>query len=322
MTPEVLEISLSRGEIYSAYFFYGEEDFLIEEAQEKLCAAVLKDGIRDFNLDILYADEVDGRQVVARANSYPMMAERRMVILKDFHELEEKEVVYLYLEKPSPKTVILLVSLEDDKNLREKTVAVHFGRMRDSDLPSWISQRVSKYKKNINSDACEFLLASVEHSLHALDREIEKLVVYVGDKTTIDGDDVRAVVGISKVYNLYELRKAVGNRNLPRSIEIVERMMDFGERPERIIAAITNHYIDLLKLAGAQKRRMSEQDLARVLHAYPARVREYLGYLRYFSTADLERSFSHLAAADEKIKFTSESPRAVMTVLLHELLLT
>lgn len=322
MTPDGLKSSLGRGEIYPAYFFYGEEDFLIEEAQEKLCAVVLKDGIRDFNLDILYGDEVDGRQVVARANSYPMMAERRVVILKDFHELQERDVVYLYLEKPSPNTVLLLVSPEDDENLHEKTVAVQFRRMRDSDLPSWVSERVGKYEKQINSEAYEVLLAYVEHSLRALDREIEKIAVYVGEKKTIEGDDVRAVVGISKVYNLYELRKAVGNRNLPRSIEIVERMMDFGERPERIIAAMTNHYIDLLKLAEAQKRRMSEQELAKVLHTYPSRVREYLGYLRYSSKADLERSFSYLAAADEKIKFTSESPRSVMTVLLHELLLT
>jgi DNA polymerase-3 subunit delta len=157
-------------------------------------------------------------------------------------------------------------------------------------------------------------------SLRTLDSELEKIAVYVGEKKTIEGEDVAAVVGVSKSYNVYELTKAVGDRNLKRSLEILERMMDFGEYPPLMVAALTKHFMTLLKLAEGRRRKMSESDIATSIRSSPRRVGEYMSQLRRYSPADLEKSFAPLARADEKLKFTSEDPRSVMTVLLHELI--
>jgi len=302
------------------YFFYGEEDFLIDEAVDSLIAEVLPQESRSFNLDVLYGNEVDARDVVAHANSFPMTVDRRVVILREYERLEDREILQSYVQNPSPTTVLVLVSKKTDAAIRGKTATVEFRRLYDSELPAWITERGSLYGKRISRDASELLIMYVGASLRALGSEIEKIAIYVGEKKTIDGEDVAAVVGISKSYNVFELTKAVGDRDLKRSIEILERMMEFGEYPPMMVAALTKHFMTLLKLAEGRRRKMSESEIAASIRSSPKRVGEYLTQLRQYSPADLEKSFSSLARADEKLKFTGEDPRSVMTVLLHELI--
>jgi DNA polymerase-3 subunit delta len=320
MTRQDFYTALRQKKFEPVYFFYGEEDFLIDEAVDSLIAGVLPEASRSFNLDILYGNEVDARDVVAHANSFPMMAERRVVVLREYERLDEDELIHSYVESPCPTTVLVLVAKKTDPTIRGKAAAVEFRRLYDSDLPSWIAERSSLYGKRISRDASELLVMYVGGSLRALDSEIEKIAVYVGEKKAIDSEDVAAVVGISKSYNVFELTKAVGDRNLKRSLEILERMMEVGEYPPLMVAALTKHFMTLLKLAEGKRRRMSESEMAASIKSLPRRMGEYMNQLRQYSSADLEKTFAPLARADEKLKFTSEDPRSVMTVLLHELI--
>lgn len=300
------------------YLFWGEEDFLIDEAIESLTNEVLRDGNRDFNLDVLYGDDVDPREVIAHASSFPTMTERRVVILKDFDQLSEKKLVSTYVENPCESTILVLVSRKTDHSLHGKVTEVQFPRRREYELAQWISERAARHGKDVSPEACELLNVYVGNSLRALASEIEKLVIHVGEKKAIDLDDVRAIVGVSRTYNAFELTTAVGNRDLPRAIEILKRMMDIGESLPFIVAMLTKRFMDLLKLADGRKRKMSQRELAAIVPSN--RLRECLSQLRNFSTEALERSFASLVKADEKLKFTSEDPHSVMIVLLHELL--
>jgi len=312
--------SLRRGEVAPVYFFVGEEDFLIEEALKALRSEVLRDGMKEFNLDVLYGNEADGREVVLRANSFPMMAERRMVVVRDFERLSGKEALYSYLENPSLSTVLVLISGKEDRFVEGSATVVKFPRITGPELATWISERTKGYGKKITPEAVEVLLEYVDHSLRALDRELEKVSLFVADRDEINEEDVESVVGVSKSYTLFELTKAVGSRDPRRSLEICERMLEFGEWPARMVAAINNHFMRLLKLKGGLERKMSEGELCRLLRVSSTRLQEYRGQSRQYSRAELERSFSKLVAADEKLKFTGEDPHTIMIMLLHELL--
>jgi DNA polymerase-3 subunit delta len=320
MTRQEFYRDLRKRKFAPVYSFRGEEDFLIDEAVESLIAEVLPQESRSFNLDVLYGNEVDARDVVAHANSFPMGADHRVVILREYDRLDDKEILQSYVQNPSPSTILVLISKKADAAIRVKATAVDFDRLYESDLPPWITERGSLYEKRVSREACDLLLMYVGTSLRALDNELEKIAVYVGDKKTIDAEDVAAVVGISKTHNVFELTRAVGNRDLKRSVEILERMMEFGEYPPLMVAALTKHFMTLLKLTEAKRRRMSEGELASSFRLPPRRVGEYKNQLRHYSPAELEKSFAPLARADEKLKYTSEDPRSVMTVLLHELI--
>ena len=320
MTVKDFYSELHQRKFSAVYFFYGDEDFLIDEAVESILDEVLKNSDRDFNLDILFAGEVEATEVVAQANAFPMMTERRVIILRDFERLEEKDLVYAYVERPSGSTALVLISKKADSAISKSATIVEFVRLRDYELPRWVSERAASYDKGISPEASEVLVAYVGNSLRALDNEIEKIATFVGEKRTIDADDVVAVVAVSRTYNVFEMTRAVGNRDLPRSLKIIERMMELGETPVLMVAMITKHFMSLLKFAYGRKKKMSESELSSVLRARPSRLKEFDAHLRQFSPSKLERCFAPLARADEKLKFTSEDPRTVMAVLLHELL--
>jgi DNA polymerase-3 subunit delta len=320
MTREEFYRDLRKRKFAPVYSFRGEEDFLIDEAVESLIAEVMPQESRSFNLDVLYGNEVDARDVVAHANSFPLGADHRIVILREYDRLDDKEILQSYVKNPSPSTVLVLISKKTDAAVRGKTTAVDFNRLYESELPPWIAERASVNEKRISREGCDLLLMYVGTSLRALDNEIEKIAVYVGDKKTIDAEDVAAVVGISKTHNVFELTRAVGNRDLKRSVEILDRMMEFGEYPPFMVAALTKHFMTLLKLTEAKRSRMSGGELASSFRLSPRRVGEYQDQLRHYSPDKLEKSFGPLARADEKLKYTSEDPRSVMTVLLHELI--
>lgn len=298
--------SLPQRNLAPVYLFYGEEDFLIDEAVEALIAETLPEESRTFNLDVFSATEVDPRDIVARANSFPMMMQHRVVVIKDFDRLGEKnkekekgkerDPLRSYLENPSPTTILVLIAKKPDKTIREKVETIEFSRLDENSLRRWIIERAARYGKQISREACEALTTYVGNSLRALDKEVEKISIYAGDKKTIAIDDVNAVAGVSKTFNVFELSRAVGNRDLKRSLEILDRMMEFGEHPPLMVAVITKHFMTLLKNVEKGLRPNS------------------------YARRELERSFAYLARADEKLKFTSEDPRSVMTVLLHELM--
>lgn len=298
--------SLRQRKLAPVYFFYGEEDYLLDEAVDALIAETLPEESRTFNLDVLSAAEVDPRDIVARANSFPMMVQHRVVIVRDFDRLGEKnkdkekgkerDPLRSYLENPSPTTILVLIAKKPDNTVRGRVEAIEFSRLDGAGIRHWIVEHGPRYGKQISREACEALTTYVGNSLRALEREIEKISIYVGDKKTIEIDDVNAVAGVSKTYNVFELSRAVGNRDLKRSLEILDRMMEYGEHPPLMVAVITKHFMTLLKNVERGQR------------------------LNSYSRRELERSFAYLARADEKLKFTSEDPRSVMTVLLHELM--
>ena len=104
--------SIPTGAPKEVYLLYGEEDFLVEQALEAVLAATLSPADRQFNLDVVRAGDMDIREVLAMCASFPMMADRRVVVLRDVDSLNARELELLsaYLESPSPTTCLVLIA--------------------------------------------------------------------------------------------------------------------------------------------------------------------------------------------------------------------
>ncbi|MDH3251728.1 MAG: DNA polymerase III subunit delta, partial [Ignavibacteria bacterium] len=170
--------------------------------------------------------------------------------------------------------------------------------------------------KEIANEATQLLSASVNPSLREIQNELEKLYVYIGERTSITADDVSAVVGVSREYNIFALQQAIGVRDLPRAMLILERMIDAGEQPTLIIFMLTRYFVTLWKLLELKSRGSSPQELSRELKINPYFFREYLEALQHYSKEQIEQSFGTLAGADEQLKTTSSKPKLVMEVML------
>jgi DNA polymerase-3 subunit delta len=326
LTYDDLQHALSEKKFSPVYLLFGEEDFLAEEATQSIIDAALTVEERGFNLDVLYGSEADAREIILHALSFPMIAERRVVVVREVDKLPNKELLSSYLDNPSPTTSLILVSTKPDFRKKPYVTAKRSGNafefrpLFENQVPAWVTRRVKQQGKDIEGEASRMLTVRIGTSLREIQNELDKLYIFVGERKLIKEADVRAVVGVSKEFNIFELQKAMGGKDMGRSIEIMERMLEAGETGTMIVFMLTRFYLALWRLTEMQRKGNVAHAQAGILNVSPFFLREYQEAIGHYSSAEIERSFELLAEADEQLKFTSIEPKQVMHTLVVRLL--
>ncbi len=321
-----LERSLRKKSFSPVYLIYGEEDLLIDEAVALLIREAIDDGARSFNLDILSGQDVDPRHLIALASSYPMMSDRRVVVLKDFDKLGGKDLLLPYLQQPMASTVLVLVTERIDlrqkiyKILQDNAKVVVFRQLYDNEIPDWISGRVRSLGKEISPEACQLLNTYLGRSLREIQQEIDKLFLYVGSKQIIDVDDVTAIVGVSRSHNIFELQRAIGRKDLSASLSIMEAMLDSGENALGMIVMLTKYFQKLWMIQGTTSTGQSDFQLSSAIGVSPSYVAEYRSAARHWTGDEIEQCFSALVNADLQLKTSQGEMRVILTTALFRML--
>ena len=322
---EDLERTFHQRKFAPLYLFCGEEDFLIDEALDILIAEAIDESTRGFNLDILYGSDVTPIGLMQIASSFPMAAERRIAIVREFDKMSNKDLLLRYITKPSPTTSLVLVSAKPDfrtkffKTIRENAIVAEFSQLYDNNIPPWIARRITKLGKQVTPEACQLIQNYVGKSLREIQNEIDKLFIYVGEKKLIDSDDVNSVVGMSRQYNIFELQKAIGRRDVARVIEISENMLRNGESPVGTIVMLTRYFQKVWLIQELLSMETPEAQIATAIGVNPYFVKEYAAAGKSFSSPQILDCFSALANADEHLKSSSLDQKTVMTVLMCRL---
>jgi len=328
MDYQALLREIQKGKFAPVYFFYGEEDFLMEDAIDRIFSLLVDPATEEFNKDVLYGDEVDGAKIVNIASSYPMLAQRRVVVVKGVDKLssDSKDLVLKYLQRPVSTTCLILTSPRIDtgskfySELINRTRWVEFKPLYDNQIPGWIREYVRSKGKDISLEAIRLLQGKVGSSLRELANEVEKLFLFVTDKDRIEVGDVEVVVGVSKSHNIFELSDAIGRRDLKKAVKICQRMLEVGESPIGMVVMLTRYFTILWRLKELEVRRMSVEEIASAVRVHPYFVKDYLDQAGNFSLERIERSFTHLLRADINLKSSYQRPGVIMELLIYNLI--
>ncbi len=311
------------------YFLYGEEGYLADELQDILLATALAPHERDFNLDIIYGDDSDAQSVLALCASYPVMAERRVVIVREFESLKDNRMFKEYAEHPNPSAVVVLVcgskpnlSMHPYRALREHAVSMEAKALYDNQMPGWIRQHAEAEGYDISPEAIRMLADFVGTNLRRAAGELDKLTTLTGGRKTITGDDVVHASGQTREFNVFELQRAIGEGRSADAFRIAERMLQQASsaRSEAlmIVAMLNAYFLRLWKLTACEG--MSNQGKARRLGVSPFFLKEYATGLRRYDLRSITSAFSALLAADYELKGgSSRNERLVMTLTLRKI---
>lgn len=319
-TPEMLEADLRAGRIAPTYLFYGQESLLMDEAIRRVIDTAVPEAARAFNLEFLSGADDDVREILARASAFPMSTARRAVIVRDVDRFGEKalELLAHYIEQPSPTTVLVLTGTKPDLRrkafamVRRAGMAFSFDELRDYQVPGWIDRRVTKRGGSIDAEAAALLATYVGSSLRDIDNELEKLFLYIGERTVITRDDVAAVVGISREYNVFELQNAIGRRDPRRSVEILERMLDANEPVPLILSSLVNYFARLWLICDQTRRGTKPAEIAALARIPPFYMKDYLQTLQRYTPEEIEGSFHQIALADQQFKTSGADIKSVL----------
>lgn len=230
--PDQLRRQLAKAPPSGSYYVHGSQPVLRDEAVAMLLDAALDPAMRDFNLDILSAQQIDPDALEAACATLPMMAERRVVVLRDVEawkrKTKAKQPAVAYLERPAAETVLVMVQGSDDApdtELAKRCTTVDCGDLAGPALDEWLDARLQKAGVTLAPDAREHLLRATGADLGLLAAETEKLSG-LGGAGTLTLETVGALVGVRHGETVDDWRDAVLRDDVPAALAALPRVLD------------------------------------------------------------------------------------------------
>ncbi|RAV27844.1 DNA polymerase III subunit delta [Sinomicrobium soli] len=302
---------IKSGNIKPLYVLMGEEPYYIDRIAGFIEGNVLSEEEKGFNQMVMYGKDVGVGDIVEAAKRYPMMAERQVVIVKEAQELSRTiENLASYAEQPQPSTVLVICykykTLDKRKKLY-KTVKksgelFESKKLYENQVGDWIRRVLAGKKYGINPKAASMLVEFLGTDLGKISNELEKLQLVLPPGTEITPVHIEENIGISKDYNNFELRKAVGERDVVKATRIIHY---FGQNPRDnpfvvTVALLFNFFSQLLQYHGLSDK--SPKNAASALRINLFFVKEYEAAARNYPMKQVSAAVTALRELDMKGK--------------------
>lgn len=270
LSPDQLRRALAKDAPAAAYYLHGSEAILKDEALALLLDRTLDPGLRDFNLDYLSAQQTEPDQLAAACSTLPMMADRRVVVLRDVEAWKRKskgkQPAVKYLERPAPETVLVIVQGNDDDaddDLARHCVSVNCAALVGDALDEWLDIQLQAAQITLAPDAREHLLRATGGDLGLLRAETAKLS---GLQVTgaIDRETVGDLVGVRFGETLDDWRDAVLRDDTAAAVTLLPRILDVsGNSGVKLVTLLGSSLLVLRwARATAEARKIRDRALA------------------------------------------------------------
>ena len=240
---------VGKGEFRPVYLLMGEESYYIDKLSDYISSKAVSEDEAAFNLITIYATkDMDSGAIVNAAKRYPMMSKYQVVIVKECQNVKNFDALNAYLAKPMTTTVLILCYKNGTMDRRKKTVSLveasgvvfNSPRLKDGMLPSFISDYLRRKKVEIENQAMMMLVENIGSDLNRLAGELDKLCLTLPQGSTrITADDVERNIGISKNYNVWELKSAVISKDVMKANRIINYFCDNPKQGQPIMVVAT-----------------------------------------------------------------------------------
>ena len=258
MTLENLISDIKKGNINPIYFLYGDEPYFIDQISDFIENEVLTEAEKGFNQMVLYGRDVSVAEIISNAKRFPMMSERQVIIIKEAQDLARTfEQFEAYFEHPQ-STTTLVFNYKYKKPDKRKSVfkklaknAVFFESktLYENQIPTWINNFAQSKSYKIDPKAAQMLVEFLGTELSKIVNELNKLFIVLPKDTPITPEAIEENNGISKDFNNFELRKAIGTKNIVKANQIITY---FAQNPKNnplvmTIALLNSFFTQLLQ---------------------------------------------------------------------------
>lgn len=298
------------------YFLQGEEPYFIDTISDYIEANALSEADKGFNQVVVYGKDASMATILTHARRFPMMAQFQVVIVKEAQEIQDlnkelgAKLLLDYLKQPVPSTVLVFCHKhkaldkrrELGKNIEKLATSLTSKKLYDNQLPDFMSEYAKERGIAIDDQAVRALCEFVGNDLSRLTNEMDKLTISLKPGETITAERVMQQVGVSKEYNIFELQKAILQRNSLTVAKIVN-YFEGNTKKNPMIPIVAYLYSFFSKvLLASQAPDKSEKGLVSALKVSPYAIRDYSLALQQFSPEMILRNISLLKEADLKLK--------------------
>ncbi|MFP5213879.1 MAG: DNA polymerase III subunit delta [Acidobacteriota bacterium] len=318
---------LESGPLAPVYLFLGEAELLMDEAWRQMVERLVPAQARRFNGERLYAREVEADQIVARLGTMSMFGPKLVLMVQNIEAWpkDQRNILQKYLSRPNPSSCLVMTASQ--KKGLEKIIAdvEHVGKVvlftspGEREAPRWVQERAPLHGKRIAPGAAAILVDLVGNDLYRLERELEKLAAYTGDRERIEADDVRQLVSGQKSHTVFELVRLIGLKEPAQAVSILRSLLVAGDEPLRILAMLARQVRMIWQVKDGLDRGMSLADIGKRMNLQSFILKNYTQQAAGFSQAELRRMHEAIRKTDLALKSTGPAPGLVLEGLVLDL---
>lgn len=323
---------IKEGNAKPIYFLMGEEPHYIDKISDWIEDNVLDESEKGFNQMVMYGRDTTIEDIIGAAKRFPMMAEKQVIIVKEAQDLSRTiEKLEPYAAQPQPTTVLVLCykykKLDKRKKLHKtiQSTGVIFEskKLYENEIPTWIARVLKSKNYHIEHKASQMLVEFLGTELSKISNELNKLMLILPENSTITDKHIEENIGISKDFNNFELRKAIGDKNVVKANRIINY---FAGNPKNnpivvTIALIHSFFTQLLLFHGLKDK--SKKGVAQSLKVSIYFVDDYFRAAKNYPMQKVAQIISYTREADVKSKgvgVTNASHPEILKELLFKIL--
>lgn len=309
------------------YLFRGDENRLMDKAWAELVQALTAVESRPVSGETLEAKDVSIQEVIGRVRTIPMFAPRRVLRVRDVDQWskEQREVLEGYLAQPCAKShVVFTVGAKKSWKGLEKAVEKHglivdFQAVPEAQLPAWVREKAAALGKTMTSAGAAALVNAVGTDLEALESEIEKLCLYVGEASAITEHDVEAASSRIRPEHVFKLMDHVAEGRADLALEALRYLVLKGDSPLGLLALLSRHLRLLWQVKDGLSRGWNTVTIAQKLHLSSYVVEKMARHAVHFSEDALMGLHASLVAMDLSLKTTGMASERVLETLTYKM---
>ena len=306
------------------YAVFSEEDFLLNQVAERFAASSAFSQNPSLNIERFYASQSPPARVLESALTLPFLGKRRLVLVAESHSYKAGQLAEFldYVNDLPPETTLVFLGAKLDqrskfaKALKKLGKVQIINKMWPRQLGPWLQERARLRGKRLDAAALDRLAELSGLGLGALDSELEKLSLFVGDAKTISLDHVRQGVGAGRLHSIFDFTDALASGDLARGLTAWDQLAALGEPPVRAMGMVVRLIKQLLQVRSILDQGGGEGQVQRTLRIPPAATKSLMDRARMESQASLARALKLALDTDLALKSSPGADRVIMERLI------
>ncbi|PIR16562.1 MAG: DNA polymerase III subunit delta [Deltaproteobacteria bacterium CG11_big_fil_rev_8_21_14_0_20_49_13] len=327
LTIHDLDRELRNKTLRPVYFIYGAEGYLVSTAIGRVREYVKNIAGDSFEPDRFSGKDSDLAEITSCAGTLPMWTTHSLILVTEADKMTDTKPLAKYLLNPSKTSTIVFSAEKADgrtgfaKILSDKAAVIECKPLYDDKLPDWVRMEASNRGRQMSMEAANIMADLVGNNLGELAGAIDKIMLYIGKKKTIDMADVETVLTETGRKNVFEFTEAVGRRDLKESLRLLKRLFDFNENEIMILSMLARHFRILIKAKEATMGKYVDRaSLPKLLGVNPFFVDKYVAQSKMYQWRELKKTFKRLYQTDKLLKSSKLPKETILERCVRELI--
>ncbi|MBO3337805.1 DNA polymerase III subunit delta [Clostridium perfringens] len=322
--------NLKKGKIEKSYILVGLDELLIKEGIENIIDNVLDEGFKDLNLIRLDGNNLNFDDFMNACETLPFMSDKKVVVLNRtniFRDKQDKETEKLYKQcveyfqnTPEHCVLIAYTTLKDKrdrvnrlsklKKLEKSSCIVSVEKLKGAKLQQKVGRIFQRYNKNIGKIELKYFCDSVENNFDVIEREVDKIVNYVGERE-ITRKDIDLLLPPRYEDDIFDLVELISIKRAKQAIDLMDELIGRGQDPIFILSQIREQFQKLhrVKIRLSEKYRIDEikKDFleASRVNLPDFVIEKFINQSKKFSNKQLSKCINLCLYTEKKLKSNS-----------------